>query len=107
MNFDTDFKVIVPKQSTVVPSSAHVHAGVPVPKSVRVQNFSPDEWEEFVEEWTTALNSYKSVCRFGGVGDYGIDIAGFYSHKGFKGAWDNYQCKRYKDPLKPSDVWVR
>lgn len=102
---DSDMKVIEP-QPTATPSSAHVQTGVPVPKPVRVRNFSPDEWEEFVEEWATTLTSYASVRRFGGAGDCGVDIAGFYSPSGFEGSWDNYQCKRYDHPLRPSDVWV-
>ncbi len=26
--------------------------------------------------------------------------------KGGTGAWDNYQCMHYKDPLMPTDVWI-
>ena len=74
---------------------------------MRVRTFSPDDWEEFVEEWATSLDgSYKKVRRFGGAGDLGVDIAGFCTYQGFQGAWDNYQCKRYDHPLRPSDVWV-
>src|SRR5690606_17102472 len=28
------------------------------------------------------------------------------SDAGFKGPWDNYQCKRYSHPLRPTDIWV-
>ena len=28
------------------------------------------------------------------------------SENGFQGPWDNYQCKRYAQPLRPSDIWV-
>ena len=104
---DADMKVIEPKQSAVAPSSAHVHEGLPITKAARVRSFSPDEWEEFIEEWATALNDfYCRVRRFGGAGDSGVDIAGFCSLSGFEGAWDNYQCKRYDHPLRPSDIWV-
>jgi hypothetical protein len=41
-----------------------------------------------------------------GAGDFGVDIAGFKSKDGFQGPWDNYQCKRYAQPLRPSDIWV-
>ena len=104
---DADMKMIEPKQAVAAPSSAHVHAGLPMTKATRVRSFSPDEWEEFIEEWATALNdSYYRVRRFGGAGDSGVDIAGFCSPNGFEGAWDNYQCKRYDHPLRPSDIWV-
>ena len=104
---DEDLKEIVPKAPATAPSSAHVQSGVPMPKSARIRAFSPDDWEEFVEEWATSLNgSYEKVRRFGGSGDLGVDIAGFSSDEGFVGAWDNYQCKRYDHPLHPSEVWV-
>jgi len=32
----------------------------------------------------------------------GIDVAGFSEDNGLAGLWDNYQCKHYNDPLKPS-----
>ena len=104
---ESEMKVIVPKEPTAVPSSAHVETGVPIPKAIRVRHFSPDEWEEFVEEWATTLEeSYVKVRRFGGSGDCGVDIAGFCTSHGFEGTWDNYQCKRYGHPLRPSDVWL-
>ena len=104
---DTDMKKIVPKVLPAAPSSAHVHSGLPIPKAIRVKNFSPDEWEVFIEEWATSLeNSYVKVRRFGGAGDCGVDIAGFCTDKGFERTWDNYQCKRYAHPLRPSDIWV-
>ena len=69
--------------------------------------FSSSEWEEFVEEWATSLEStYKKVRRFGGSGDLGVDIAGFVTDEGYLGVWDNYQCKRYNHPLRPNEIWV-
>ena len=104
---DADLKEIKPKPPTSSASSVHVQAGVPLPKPARVRAFSPDDWEEFVEEWATSLFSfYKKVRRFGGSGDMGVDIAGFASEDGFTGIWDNYQCKHYAHPLRPSDIWV-
>lgn len=104
---DENMKQIKPKGLSVAPSSAHVHTGIPVPKAIRVKNFSPDDWEDFIEEWATSLeSSYVKVRRFGGAGDCGVDIAGFCTDKGFEDTWDNYQCKRYAHPLRPSDIWV-
>ena len=74
---------------------------------MRVRNFSPSDWEEFVEEWASSIDDlYIKVRRLGGSYDLGVDIAGFYSEQGFQGAWDNYQCKRYKNPLSPSNICV-
>jgi hypothetical protein len=104
---DAEMKEIKTKESPATPSSAHVHFGIPIPKAIRVKNFSPDEWEYFIEEWAISLeNAYVKVRRFGGSGDFGVDIAGFCTDSGFENTWDNYQCKRYADPLRPSDIWV-
>lgn len=104
---DADLKNIRPNIPSSSASAEHVQNGVPIPKPARVQIFSPDEWEEFVEEWAASLEgSYVKVRRFGGSGDLGIDIAGFCTNDGFMGAWHNYQCKRYDHPLRPSDVWI-
>lgn len=104
---ETDLKEITPKLPTATPSAVHVQLGIPVPKAIRVKNFSPDEWEDFIEEWAANLeDSYVKVRRFGGSGDYGIDVAGFCTDKGFEDAWDNYQCKRYAHPLRPGNIWV-
>lgn len=107
MIVDADMKKIKPRAPSAAPLSAHVHSGVPVPKAIRVKNFSPDEWEDFIEEWAASHEkAYVKVLRFGGSGDYGVDIAGFCTDKGFEDRWDNYQCKRYANPLRPSDIWV-
>ncbi len=104
---DEDMKQIRPKEPSAAPSSTHVTSGIPVPKAIRVKNFDPDEWEDFIEEWATSLESvYAKVRRFGGAGDCGVDIAGFCTDNGFEDMWDNYQCKRYANPLRPSDILV-
>lgn len=107
MILESDLKEIQPKAPGNVSSHSHVQSGVPVPKAVRIRHFSPDEWEEFIEEWASSLSfAYVKVRRFGGAGDLGVDIAGFCSDKGFLGDWENFQCKRYDHPLRPGDIWV-
>ncbi|QNN47966.1 hypothetical protein H9L17_07555 [Thermomonas brevis] len=104
---ESDLEEIQPKTPSHVSSPSHVQSGVPVPKAIRIRHFSPDEWEEFIEEWASALNSlYAKVRRFGGAGDLGVDIAGFCTDQGFLGDWDSFQCKRYDHPLRPGDIWV-
>ena len=104
---ERDLKDIKPKLLASTASAEHVSSGVPIPKVMRIRTFSPDDWEDFIEEWSTSLSgAYAKVRRFGGSGDLGVDIAGFVSERGFQAVWDNYQCKRYDHPLRPSDIWV-
>jgi len=62
----------------------------------------------FINEWVhfCLKPKYVTVQRFSGSGDQGIDIAGFANNERLLGVWDNYQCKHYDHPLRPSDVWV-
>lgn len=64
---------------------------------------SADDWEEFIKEWAQFQKTkYHLVARLGGADDYGIDVAGFVTDRGFEGEWDNYQCKYYTgSPLAP------
>ncbi len=69
MILESDLRDIHPKWAGGVPSTMHIQDGLPIPKSVRVQSFSPAEWEEFTEEWASYLkNEYITVRRFGGSG---------------------------------------
>jgi len=104
---ESDLEEIQPKTPNCTSSQAQVQSGVPIPKAGRIKLFSPDDWEEFIEEWASSLATvYIKVRRFGGAGDLGVDIAGFCSDQGFLGDWDNFQCKRYDHPLRPADIWV-
>lgn len=102
-----DLKDIPLTQPAITASAEHVAVGIPVPKTLRVAGFSSGDWEAFVQEWATSLKeSYCRVARFGGAGDLGLDIIGFAATTTFAGGWDNYQCKHYDHPLRPSDVWI-
>ncbi len=104
---DADLKAIAPTGAASTATASHVASGLPIAKTLRVQVFSPDDWELFTEEYASSLQaSYANVRRFGGSGDMGIDIACFVTDQGFKGGWENYQCKRYDHPLRPGDIWV-
>ncbi|WP_083629505.1 ABC-three component system protein [Tenacibaculum agarivorans] len=74
----------------------------------RIELFSPDEWEEFIEEWLEVKkNKYKEIERFGGSGDMGRDVVAYISDKtkpNYK--WNCYQCKHYDNPLMPSQVYT-
>ncbi len=80
-------------------------AGPPIPAIDRIKLFSNGQWEDFVLEWVDSLrDQYSSVERCGGAGDMGRDVISFLQDG--SGAWDNYQCKHYKDSLTPGDIWV-
>lgn len=82
-----------------------IATGLPIPAIERIRIFSDRQWEEFVLEWAHSLSvDYGLVERCGGAGDMGRDIVAY--DKNDNSVWDNYQCKHYKDPLTPSDVWV-
>lgn len=101
------FRDLVIKTPTVSYAADHVSAGIPIPKTRRIELFSPEEWEEFVEEWAHSLDpEYFKVVRFAGPGDKGLDVVGFISDYTFEDGWDNYQCKHYGHILRPSDIWV-
>ena len=104
---DEDMKPISPGAPVSCPSAEHVSTGIPIPKPMRVITFSPAEWESFTQEWASSLKDlYVRVARHTGSGDQGVDVAGFVNDGGWEGGWDNYQCKHYDHPLRPSDIWV-
>lgn len=96
----------MPAPANPAPASAStVQYGVPVPPIERIRFFSPEQWEDFVCEWADSLRSqYLKVERCGGAGDMGRDVIAF--HKDAPYLWDNYQCKHYRNPLMPTDVWI-
>jgi hypothetical protein len=101
------FRDLAPSPKTDCYSAAHVEAGIPVPKSRRVELFSPAAWEEFTEEWASSKKAdYAKVVRLAGAGDKGLDIVGFLADGTFASGWDNYQCKHYQAPLASSAVTV-
>ncbi|PPK63325.1 hypothetical protein CLV40_12938 [Actinokineospora auranticolor] len=74
--------------------------GAPVPPGMRMRMFSPDEWEEFIREWATALDvDYVQIKRLGGAGDRGADVVGFKTDRQFEGPWDCFQAKHYETPI--------
>ncbi|GAB5903309.1 ABC-three component system protein [Mycobacteroides chelonae] len=80
-------------------------AGPPVPPQHRLYFYSSDEWELFIREWATGLETqYQQIKLLGGPGDRGVDVAGFKTVHGFEGAWDCFQGKHYANPLGLSDV---
>lgn len=82
-----------------------VATGHLIPAIDRIKIFSEKQWEEFVLEWADSLREqYSRVDRCGSAGDMGRDVIA--TCKDGSEAWDNYQCKHYKDSLKPTDIWL-
>ena len=91
--------------SPVGTSADAILAGQPIPAIDRIKLFSNSQWEDFVLEWADSLrDEYVRVDRCGGAGDMGRDVIA--TVKDGNGDWDNYQCKHYKDSLKPTDIWI-
>lgn len=82
-----------------------VSSGPMIAPIERIKLFSDTQWEEFVLEWADSLRTeYRVVERCGGSGDMGRDIIATCAD--VNEGWDNYQCKHYRNPLAPSDVWT-
>lgn len=80
-------------------------AGPPILPTDRIKLYSAEEWETFVLEWVDSLrDQYARVERCGSAGDMGRDVIAFVTDT--DGEWDNYQCKHYRNPLTPNNIWV-
>lgn len=51
----SNFREIVAQAPTVSYTGDHILVGIPIPKARRIELFSPDEWEQFVEEWAHSI----------------------------------------------------
>jgi len=108
MSGDLDFTNIEPKAASAVPTAAQISGGIPIPPVRLLQVMSPEEWEDFTEEWLSyhkAKGAYHSIKKYSGPGDLGLDIVGFTAAEGFAKPWDSYQCKHYDHPLEPDDIY--
>ena len=75
---------------------------------VRLKTISAEEFENIVCEWAVSylstLESYKNVAQLGGSKDSGRDLVAYTDDT--LQTFDIFQCKRYKDPLTPSQYMV-
>lgn len=101
----TDISEPAPLSSVTAATVVH---GPVIPPQQQLLLYSPDQWEDFVQEWAhfCLKQQYVQVQRFTGSGDRGVDIAGFTDSHKLQGVWDNYQCKHYDNALRPTNVWV-
>lgn len=105
MNDKPFTKPLTSPVTTVAVTNDSVSSGLPIPAIDRIKIFSDLQWEEFILEWADSLkDQYAEVERCGGAGDMGRDIVGVRREDST--SWDNYQCKHYKSPLAPTDIWI-
>lgn len=108
MSDEFNINELEPKATSMLPTATQVSTGIPIPPVRLLQVMSPDEWEEFTEEWLSfhkTKGTYRSIKRFSGPGDLGLDVIAFTTKEGFIKPWDSYQCKHYDHSLTPSDVY--
>jgi hypothetical protein len=80
--------------------------GAPIDPLVRLATFDYAQFERFIWEWVNGYiaHRYLEVQHRGGAGDKGRDVIGWLDESSVSPRrWDLFQCKRYKDPLTPSD----
>ena len=102
------FVDIKPKAALAVPTAAQVSGGIPIPPVRLLQVMSPEDWEQFTEEWLSfhkGKGSYQSIKRLSGPSDLGLDIVAFTAMEGFAKPWDSFQCKRYGHALQPGEIY--
>ena len=90
-------------------TSHRINYGAQIIPIKRIEIFSANEWEEFINEWLDVVKpSYHSTARLAGAGDKGVDVAAYVDDPKSKEdyIWDCYQCKHYDKALEPNMVWV-
>ena len=87
-----------------VSNDQQVFSGAPIPPIERVGIFSPEQFEDFINEWATSClkNRYIWVLKIGGANDKGRDVIAEI----VEDQYDYYQCKHYDKAIAPSDIWV-
>lgn len=81
--------------------------GKPVKPIAQILLYSPEEWEEFIEEWLDIKKTeYVETERFGGAGDKGRDVVAYINKTKPNYQWDCYQCKHYNKAISPTNVYV-
>jgi hypothetical protein len=104
----TNFAPVAPPyQNPIPPTNYDLIMGEAIDDIVRVRGWDEDRFERYIHEWAYTLQlsgAYGKVVWAPGSGDKGRDIRAYVTDE--TGIWDNFQCKFYKNPLSPSDVWL-
>lgn len=69
----------------------------------RMAHMPAGDFEEMILEWADGYLTaqYARIRQFGGAGDKGRDIVGYYAD----GTIDIYQCKHYAEKIAPTDIY--
>ncbi len=73
----------------------------------RIKGWDEDRFERYIHEWAHTQKNrgvYGKIVWAPGSGDKGRDIRAYVTDESDE--WDNYQCKFYKAPLTPGNVWL-
>ena len=108
MSTAENFTDIDPKEKVAALTASQVAGGIPIPPIRLLQVMSPEDWELFTEEWLSFHKNngtYKSIKKYSGSGDLGLDLVAFTTDGGFEEPWDSYQCKHYDHALFPNDIY--
>lgn len=96
---------IIPIQTPEVPKDTSRIFDTTIDPLVRLRTIESGEFEDIACEWAsgylTQFEKYKSVAQIGGSKDSGRDIVAYLDDS--MQNFDIFQCKRYKDPLTPSE----
>lgn len=98
----------VPIPTTEIPKDTSLIFDTTIDPLVRLRTIETGEFEDIVCEWAsgylTQFENYKSVAQIGGSKDSGRDIVAYLDDT--MQEFDIFQCKRYKNPLTPSEYMV-
>lgn len=95
--------ILIPKSPPQL-SNHDILNGSPIAPIQKLAILNDNEFEEIILEWVHGYlkGQYISVRKCGGAGDKGRDIIAMVDNN----AWDNYQCKHYKNKLAPTDIYL-
>lgn len=107
---DSDLIIPAPPKTVENLTNHDILLGQLIPPIERIRLFSPQQYEDFINEWLHGYlmgkSEYVDVRQSGGAGDMGRDIVAYVDKLSPYGLWDNFQCKHYRTALAPSDIWV-
>ena len=84
-------------------SNNEIMFGEIIPPFDKLKLMNEASFEDFINEWAFYLkNIYVKVKTRRGSGDKGRDVIGVHQN----GKEDIFQCKHYKSPLSPSEMWI-
>ncbi len=96
-----------PIQDPEPPTNLELVYGEAIDLIARVKSWDSSRFERYVHEWAYTLQTggkYGKVVWAPGSGDKGRDVRAYVNDE--TGPWDNFQCKFYKDPIMPSEIWL-